>query len=166
MMTMRTTFFPVGTIVCMVVLLNGPTFAQQEEQSREPIVQHLEFLGYHCEPMNQGVKVTHPSKIGFLLVPLKDGIMVQAAFASIETQSSSTTNNSANSDLSRLSVINDLNKNASVSRFFWADTGELVIRASILGSYDKRRFYTFMTAWEKDGQTLGQNYQGLRPYLK
>jgi len=137
-----------------------------DKQAKELIISHLEFLGYECDPMKQGVKVTHSSKIGFLLVPLKDGIMVQSAFAGIESQSSSETHDLSDPDLSRLTLINDLNRQASVSRFFWADTGELVIRASMLGKYDKRRFSTFMQAWEKDGHTLGQNYQGLRPYLK
>ena len=99
-------------------LLYGQVLFAQDKQSREPIVQHLEFLGYQCEPMKQGVKVTHPSKIGFLLVPLKDGIMIQAAFAGIEAQSNSTIHHSADSDLSRLTVMNELNKHASVFSIF------------------------------------------------
>ena len=158
----------VGVIVGLALLLQFGTLVAhaEEEHSREQIIEHLEFLGYQCKPFNQGVKVTHPSKIGFLLVPLKDGIMVQAAFAGIESQSESSPVSSNGHDPSRLSIINSLNQRASVSRFFWAETGELVIRASVLGSYDKRRFSTFMQAWEKDGQTLGQNYKNLRPYLK
>ncbi|GJL56233.1 MAG: hypothetical protein NPIRA02_33650 [Nitrospirales bacterium] len=158
--------FSIWLIASVLLLVcSGSAFANKE-QAKEQIIEHLEFLGYECDPMNQGVKVTHPSKIGFLLVPLKDGIMVQSAFAGIESQSSSEAHDAMDNDLSQLSLINDLNRHASVSRFFWADTGELVIRASILGSYDKRRFSTFMQAWEKDGHTLGQNYENLRPYLK
>ena len=155
------------SVLLIVLLLGSGAFVHAEEGGgRERIVEHLEFLGYQCEPFHQGVKVTHPSKIGFLLVPLKDGIMVQAAFAGIESQSQSSSVSSTDDDPSRLSIINSLNQRASVSRFFWAETGELVIRASVLGAYDKRRFSTFMQAWEKDGQTLGQSYQHLRPYLK
>ncbi|WP_454063401.1 hypothetical protein [Candidatus Nitrospira salsa] len=166
MRTFRGFFFLLSTVACFaLVLCSGLAFGN-DEQKKDHIIKHLEFLGYECNPMQQGVKVTHPSKIGFLLVPLKDGIMVQSAFAGIESQSSSEVSDSGEDDLSRMSLINDLNRHASVSRFFWADTGELVIRASMLGSYDKRRFSTFMQAWEKDGHTLGQNYQGLRPYLK
>ncbi|WP_447969168.1 hypothetical protein [Nitrospira sp. M1] len=166
-MTMkRGLLFPVWLMTCFFLVLSDGIVFADAEQAKEQIIEHLEFLGYECDPMNQGVKVTHPSKIGFLLVPLKDGIMVQSAFAGIESQSRSEAHDAIDSNLSQLSLINDLNRHASVSRFFWADTGELVIRASILGSYDKRRFSTFMQAWEKDGQTLGKNYQNLRPYLK
>jgi len=134
--------------------------------STQTIIQHLEFLGYQCEKLDQGIKATHSSKLGFLLVVLKDGLMAQSALAGIPLQSHISQDETSKKEIEKLSVVNTLNKESTIARFFWADSGELVLRASILGNYDKGRFYTFMEAWEKDGKAIGNHYQALKPYLK
>ncbi len=156
-------FFP----ILMANWVFGPTITNSQASSpttKDSIVQHLEFLGYECKQLNQGIKVTHDSKLGFLIVILKDGLMAQSAFAGIQTKSSSKAKNKA--DGARFSEINQLNAQSTISRFFWSSSGELVMRASMLGHYDKNRFYTFMEAWEKDGETLGGNYAKLKRFLK
>lgn len=150
-----------ATLVVMVVFIyaQGLVFAEAGRQT-ETIIQHLEFLGYQCEELDQGIKATHPSKLGFVLIVLKDGLMAQSALASNQAKGGSAKGEA------KLSTVNTLNKESTISRFFWADSGELVMRASILGTYDKGRFYTFMEAWEKDGQSIGKQYEALKPYLQ
>lgn len=134
--------------------------------STSTIVQHLEFLGYQCEKLDQGIKATHSSKLGFLLVVLKDGLMAQSALAGVPPASKTSKGETNQEMTEKMSAVNTLNKESTIARFFWADSGELVLRASILGTYDKGRFYTFMEAWEKDGKAIGNHYQALKPYLK
>ena len=134
--------------------------------STQTIIQHLEFLGYQCKKLDQGIKATHPSKLGFLLIVLKDGLMAQSALAGIPPKPSASKGGTNPKGYGRFSALNALNKESTISRFFWTDSGELVVRASILGTYDKGRFYTFMEAWEKDGQAIGKHYKALKPYLK
>jgi len=150
-----------ATLVCVMlfVLCGGQAFSEAGD-SKETIIQHLEFLGYQCEKLDQGIKATHPSKLGFVLIVLKDGLMAQSALASNQAKGGSAKGEA------KLSAVNTLNKESTIARFFWADSGELVMRASILGTYDKGRFYTFMEAWEKDGQTIGKHYDALKAYLK
>ena len=146
-------------IVMLSVFFGGVAFSETGDQ-KDTIVQHLEFLGYQCQKLDQGIKATHPSKLGFVLIVLKDGLMAQSALASNQAKGGSAKGEA------KLAAVNALNKESTISRFFWADSGELVMRASILGTYDKGRFYTFMEAWEKDGQTIGNHYDILKAYLK
>ena len=147
-------FFPMGKVMA------------DSGNSTQTIIQHLEFLGYQCTKLDQGIKATHSSKLGFVLVVLKDGLMAQSALAGIPSQSHPSQDGTNQKEIEKLSAVNILNKESTIARFFWADSGELVLRASILGTYDKGRFYTFMEAWEKDGQAIGKHYQALKPYLK
>jgi hypothetical protein len=145
--------------IMLFVFCGGQAFSETRN-SNETIIQHLEFLGYQCENLDQGIKAIHPSKLGFVLIVLKDGLMAQSALASNQAQGDSAKGEA------KLSAVNTLNKESTISRFFWADSGELVMRASIFGAYDKGRFYTFMEAWEKDGQAIGKHYDVLKAYLK
>lgn len=158
-------FFLVVAVSIGTLGICEPIWAEPSSP-HETLIQHLEYLGYQCEKLDQGIKTTHPSKLGFLLVVLKDGLMAQAALAGNPPEVKSSKSGSNLKDLSRFSVLNELNKEATISRFFWTDSGELVIRASMLGAYDKGRFYTFMEAWEKDGQAIGNHYEALKSYLK
>jgi hypothetical protein len=148
-----------------ILVVVEPSWAESSK-SHETLIQHLEFLGYQCEKLDQGIKTTHPSKLGFLLVVLKDGLMAQAALAGKTSEANSSEIGANSKDSLRFSVLNELNKEATISRFFWTGSGELVMRASMLGTYEKGRFYTFIEAWEKDGQAIGRHYEELKAYLK
>jgi len=155
-----------GVCVSLVVFFLGlgisSTSLAESADLQDRIIEHLEFLGYQCDQIPQGIKATHSSKLGFLLVVLKDGLMAQSALAG--KNSLNTTENSTGP--SRYSAVNVLNQETAISRFFWTPSGELVMRASMLGQYEKGRFYTFMEAWEKDGQRLGKHAASLQPFLK
>ena len=155
-----------AVVVVLAFLLPMGMAIADSGNSTQTIIQHLEFLGYQCEKLDQGIKATHSSKLGFLLVVLKDGLMAQSALAGIPLQSHISQDETSKKEIEKLSVVNTLNKESTITRFFWADSGELVLRATILGAYDKGRFYIFMEAWGKDGETIGKHYQALKPYLK
>ncbi len=142
---------------CLIVV--GVVGAESQNSVKD-ITQHLEFLGYQCEKLDQGIKATHNSKLGFVLIVLKDGLMAQSALAGKPKKGAGSQGSE------KLATVNALNKESTISRFFWADSGELVVRASVLGGYEKSRFYSFMEAWEKDGQTIGKHYEALKPYIK
>ena len=150
--------FKVGAVLLIWLLIGGVASAEPGNSVKD-ITQHLEFLGYQCEKLDQGIKASHNSRLGFVLIVLKDGLMAQSALAGKSSKAKS-------QDSGKLSAVNTLNKESTISRFFWADSGELVVRASVLGGYEKGRFYSFMEAWEKDGQTLGKHYEALKPYIK
>ena len=143
-------------LVVFTLLLLGLR-AQGSASGDDKIVEHLEFLGYQCETLEQGIKASHDLKLGFVLLELRDGIIAQSAFAG---------KNSGGDSASRFAAINSLNKTAATARFFWADSGELVMRAWLPGAYDKSRFTIFIEAWEKDGLTLRTTYDELKTYLK
>lgn len=156
----------ISVVVAMAFFFSMGKAIADPENSTQTIIQHLEFLGYQCEKLDQGIKATHSSKLGFLLVVLKDGLMAQSALAGVPPTSKASKGGTNQKMTEKLSTVNTLNKESTIARFFWADSGELVLRASILGAYDKGRFYTFMEAWEKDGQAIGKHYQALKSYLK
>ncbi len=151
-----------GFVVLCMVWSFSPVALAESPALKARIIEHLEFLGYQCEQIPQGIKATHSSKLGFLLVVLKDGLMAQSALAAKKSPKKS----GARKSSSRYSIVNTLNQETAISRFFWMPSGELVMRASMLGQYDKGRFYTFMEAWEKDGQTLGKHSSSLKSFLK
>ncbi len=155
---------PLMIALVMMIMSFGSDIKVYAESTptKDSIVQHLEFLGYQCKKLDQGIKATHGSKLGFLLIVLKDGLMAQSALAGTPSKSGQ----SDKKKNKKLSAVNALNKESTIARFFWADSGELVVRASILGAYEKGRFYTFMEAWEKDGEAIGNHIKALKPFLK
>lgn len=142
--------------IVFCLLVAGATEADAQT-TREKVIEHLEFLGYTCETVAQGIKTTHPTKFGFVLVELLDGFIVQSAFAGTPLDKG---------DTSRFAAVNTLNAGAAIARFFWDDSGRLVLRAWFPGGYDKARFTPFMEAWEQDSLTVRTQYESLKPYLK
>jgi hypothetical protein len=127
------------------------------DSAYDPIVAHLEFLGYQCDMVEQGVRARHSSKLHSVISYQKGGILVQTAFPGKEPHQDA---------FKRHALVNDVNLRTQVSRVAWTTEGHLFMTAWMPGLYDKTRFALFMEAWERDSQILRDMATDLKPYLK
>jgi len=124
---------------------------------KEPIIEHLEFLGYECDQVETGLRAKHFSKIPLYLTYAFGGVRVQTGFPG----------KPAYSDVgNRYQVINALAKQLTVMQVYWSDDGNLFAMAWMPGRYEKERFALFMEAWDHDASLLRQTYDELKPFLK
>ncbi len=135
-----------------VVLLD----AARAETNNDLIIAHLEFLGYTCDVVEQGIRARHGSKIHLLLSQAQGGILLQTGFPG---------KRSSGEEGARYAVLNTVNTRARVARVFWTPDGNLFVSAWMPGTYEKARFAAFMEAWEQDGQALRDFSLELKPYL-
>lgn len=127
------------------------------DSAYDPILAHLDFLGYQSDMVEQGVRARHSSKLHIVVSYQKGGIVVQTAFPG----------KSAEQDVpKRHAVANAVNLRTQVSRAVWTAEGHLFMSAWMPGLYDKTRFALFMEAWERDSQVLRDVASDLKPYLK
>ena len=129
----------------------------EDSKTTDPIMEHLEFLGYRCDVIEQGIRAQHHSKIHLYVTYSRGGIRVQTGFPGKEA---------GTSGLARYEVLNTLNIKTRVTRYYWSKNGNLFGEAWMPGVYDRSRFATFMEAWEDDTQLLRSEYQQLEPFLK
>lgn len=124
---------------------------------KDPLVEHLEFLGYECNQAEAGIQAKHFSKIHLYITYAFGGIRVQTGFPG----------KPPHSDVgSRYKVTNALGKQLSVMQLYWSEEGNLFAMAWMPGMYDKAHFAVFMEAWDHDTALLRQTYESLKPFLK
>ena len=127
------------------------------DSAYDPIIAHLEYLGYQCDMVEQGVRARHSSKLHIVLSYQKGGILLQTAFPGKGSEQ----------DASKCHALaNGVNLRTQVSRAAWNAEGHLFVTAWMPGLYDKTRFALFMEAWERDSQVLRDMATDLKPYLK
>ena len=125
--------------------------------SKDPLIEHLEFLGYECDLVEAGIRAKHSSKIHLYITYAFGGIRMQTGFPG----------KSPHSDVgSRYRVTNALMKRLSVMQLFWSDDGSLFAMGWMPGRYEKTRFALFLEAWDRDTALLRQTYDQLKPFLK
>ena len=126
--------------------------------SKDPLIEHLEFLGYECDLVEAGIRAKHASKIHLYITYAFGGIRLKTVFLG----------KSPHSDVgSRYRVTNALMKRFSVTQLFWSDDdGSLFAMSWMPGMYEKTRFALFMEAWDHDTALLRQSYDQLKPFLK
>jgi hypothetical protein len=136
-------------LMCSVVLAESVS-------SKDPLIEHLEFLGYECDLVEAGIRAKHPSKIHLYITYSFGGIRLQTGFPG----------KSPHSDVgSRYLVTNALMKRFSVIQLFWSEDGSLFAMGWMPGLYEKARFALFMEAWDHDTGLLRQTYDQLKPFL-
>ena len=129
----------------------------EQTSSKDPLIEHLEFLGYECDFVEAGIRAKHFSKIHLYITYAFGGIRMQTGFPG----------KSPHSDVgSRYHVTNDLMKRFSVIQLFWSNDGSLFAMGWMPGRYEKERFALFMEAWDHDSSLLRQAYNQLKPFLK
>ena len=138
------------------ILMLCPEVQAKSVSPQDPLIQHLEFLGYECDSIESGIRAKHHSKIPLYITYAFGGIRLQTGFPGKPLQSESD---------SRYLVTNALMRELSVSQLFWSDTGSLFAMAWMPGPYEKTRFVIFMEAWDRDASRLRQAYDQLKPFL-
>ena len=129
----------------------------ESPSSTEPIIEHLEFLGYECDQVEAGIRAKHPSKIHLYITYAFGGIRIQTGFPG----------KPSHADVgSRYLVTNALGKQLSVMQVYWSDEGNLFAMAWMPGMYEKSRLAVFMEAWDHDATLLRQTYDQLKPFLQ
>ncbi|MBD0305460.1 MAG: hypothetical protein ICV76_02770 [Nitrospiraceae bacterium] len=143
----------IGVVLILLVGLPGLVWADTKNAE---IIAHLEFLGYQCDAVEQGIRARHSSKIHLLLSHAEGGLLVQTGFPGKRDFTAEGT---------RYTVLNTVNARARTARAFWTDEGHLLVSAWMPGGYEKLRFAAFMEAWEQDMQVLREFSMNLKPYL-
>ncbi len=141
----------------LLFILLGTVAYGEPVSSDDPLIEHLEFLGYECDFVEGGIRARHQSKIHLFIAYAFGGIRLQTGFPGTNPHS----------DVgSRYLVTNALMKKFSVGQLYWSDEGNLFVMAWMPGKYEKTRFALFMQAWDHDAVFLQQTYDQLKPFLK
>lgn len=140
-------------VLTLTVVLSDAALAEKND---DLIIAHLEFLGYTCDVVEQGIRARHSSKIHLLLSYAQGGILLQTGFPGKRT---------SGEEGARYAVLNTVNSRTRVARVFWTPDGNLFVSAWMPGSYEKARFAAFMEAWEQDGLALRDFSLELKPFL-
>jgi len=145
-------------IVGMLLVLSWASGLQAESAViKEPLIEHLEFLGYECDVVEGGIRAKHLSKIHLYITNAFGGIRFQTGFPG---------KNPSSDETSRYVVTNSLMKQFSVLQLYWSEEGSLFAMAWIPGRYEKGRFALFMEAWDRDIALLRHNHEKLKIFLK
>jgi hypothetical protein len=137
--------------------LEGARTWAESGAGKDPLVEHLEYLGYQCDQVENGIRAKHFSKIHIFITFSFGGIRLQTGFPGKTMEGSAE---------ARYRVSNALMKHMKVLQVYWSETGNLFAMAWMPGTYDKFRFAAFMEAWEHDTMLLRQAYGELQPFLK
>ena len=149
-------FWRLLIIMCPFLFLYVAAHAEPNSL-KDPLIEHLEFLGYECDLVEEGIRAKHNSKIYLYITYAFGGIRMQTGFPG----------KSPHADVgSRYLVTNALMKRFSVMQLFWSDEGSLFAMGWMPGRYEKTRFALFLEAWDHDAALLRQGYDQLKPFLK
>jgi len=114
----------------------------------EQFIAHLQFLGYEVDQKEDSLRASHAMKMNLWVRPLAGGIL----FFSIYSLSESALTNR----LELLEFINNLNQNATVSRFCLGSENDFHMEAWYPDFYTKVNFGEFLNAHEFDCSLLGK----------
>ncbi len=114
----------------------------------QQIANHLEFLGYELKSReDSGYGARHEKHWNFVFANKVGGVLIQF-FIGVEDGHDEAT-------LHR--YVNDLNKDAVVTRFFIDGDGDFAGEAWWPPMYDKVKFGTFLEAWHHDGALVARH---------
>lgn len=145
------------SLILLISLTTATASYSEGELTKDPLIQHLEFLGYECDLVESGIRAKHFSKIHLYITYAYGGIRLQTGFPGKPLYS----------DVgSRFKVTNTLLKKMSAMSVYWSDGGNLFAMGWMPGTYDKSRFAVFMESWDRDTNVLKNAYPDLKPYLQ
>jgi len=120
----------------------------------EQIVTHLQFLGYEVSRDGDVTRAKHPRKFNVSIRPLAGGILFTTIFGCQD--------NAKRSKLGYLEMINSLNANAAIARFYADKDSDLFIEAWHPDYYERASFGAFMQIWDRDCNLLTANSEALK----
>ncbi len=143
-----------GSLLSGIVL--PLTMAWGADTPADPVVSHLEYLGYRCDAVEQGIRAQHNNKLPFVVSSARGGILLQTGFPG---------KNDSSDTSKRFVFLNAANSRMQVARGFWTQEGDLFVNAWMPGLYDKLRFAAYLEAWEQDLKVLQEAGRDLSPFL-
>ncbi len=112
----------------------------------EQMTTHLEFLGYEVSRDGDLTKARHPRRFNMVVRPLAGGVLFTAIFGASD--------NATRDRLGYLEMINALNANAGIARFYADKDADLFIEAWHPDYYDRADFGVFLEKLERDHHLL------------
>ena len=143
-------------IVFGILVFSGSQIGWAKSPVKDPVISHLEHLGYVCDVLEEGIRARHDSKLPVIIQYDRGGIRVQTGFRGTELKKN---------EISRFTTTNFLSASTQVGHIYWNHEGHLFMDAWMPGLYEKTRFSAFMEAWEADAQNLRASAKELEPYL-
>jgi hypothetical protein len=103
---------------------------------------HLQFLGYEITREDERIRAAHPAKLGFSIRPFGNGVLLTSIFGCSDGAKSQ--------KLTYFELINSLNENARVARFYADDDLDFFIEAWYPDYYHREQFGFFVELWNDD----------------
>jgi hypothetical protein len=148
------------TAICFLIILLSVAMpisvARGADAPTDPVVAHLEYLGYQCDLVPQGIRARHGEKVPFVVSYGRGGVSLQTGFPG-KSESAD--------EAKRFALLNAVNARVQVAHVFWTNEGDLFLSAWMPGLYEKSRFAAFLEAWERDIQVLRELGPELQPFL-
>ena len=129
--------------VALLGLLIASSALAAPPKDAKNFMKHLKKQGYECEKGDNFITANHDVQLNIVLKGYSGGVLVQTYAGS---------NVKDRDDI--IDTVNNLNSNATVTRFYIDGDGDTMIEAWYPGEYDKDQFEAFLEAWK--GDTKGQ----------
>jgi hypothetical protein len=128
----------------------NPVFAAPPKDARR-VAEHLEFLGFTSKIDSDVLQATHPNHFSIYASDSDLGIRFTLFFP---------INANAVQNKARLmELLNKLNAEALVIKFYLDDEDDIAFEAIYAGDYDRQEFGVFMQAYLSDYRLVYQNYE-------
>jgi hypothetical protein len=115
----------------------------------DQISNHLEFLGYTVAHEGNITSAKHNSRLGILMKPLGGGILFTTIFGGAD--------HAKRDRIGYLELVNSLNNQAAVARFYADKDSDFIIEAWHPDAYDRTAFGVFMETWNRDCALLAES---------
>ncbi len=120
-----------------------------EVKSLEPVLTHLEFLGYELERKEKIVLARHAKKLNLMVRSFAGGVLLTAILSA---------GPGAHRDrIGYLEMINGFNQEAAVVRFYADEDADLFLEAWYPDEYDRQAFGAFLELMERDHGLVFRN---------
>lgn len=104
-------------LVMSLMLSVAPSLYAESSGTKEPLIEHLEFLGYECDVIEAGIRAKHISKIHLFITNAYGGIRIQTGFPGKMPRQD---------EPSRYVITNALMRQLAVVQLYWSDEGSLL----------------------------------------
>jgi len=146
-----------GALLASSVLICSFSIAAPPEDSSD-VVRHLEFIGYNVSMNSERISAKHPENPNILIKKYQGGML-------FTTLHGSNDNGKRNRD-KLLALVNELNSEAVVARYYIDKDGNMWIEGYYPGNYNKNSFSTFIEKYNLVAQQIFGKLEELKNYLE